>query len=506
MMRGERKTPSPTLASRSGAVTPMLERERRSPKSVERTSPTQGKGASSPTEVAKMGAGRAPDAKGGGRSASAAGFYSPTPPANAHPRPQQMRPHTSMTRSKSNTGAGGELLVATEAKMRHNLRRLPIIETRDSVTQTPPELGAPSLAEAAFGPGWADGAWASLPQDISELELGEEAEPAGTSSGWLDQQIRMQGELEMALRSALELNAERRLGVVEGLGPSTAKRAIEPAELSDGECHGEDDEVRSLSLSEDGPVIRRSLSEQFGRRGMRGPAPDPLAMLSDGQHKSLEKQQLLAQTQLRPLALADDPAQPTAATFLRRAASEPRSASEPSSLNEESDRSAAITHVRRPSKDDEIEEERYFSQNAIFEHLTPILSKVAGQHLEVVQEQEGAAAAAQRRCTAPQVKATRVRALRGSSSLESFGLTEERIDALNAIERSVARPQSARSDVSFGSAASAFSPPSSASGSLPGCSPRARTRTLTAAQSLPSLSPTGPRLTPVKPTLPSIGS
>ena len=30
---------------------------------------------------------------------------------------------------------------------------------------------------------------------------------------------------------------------------------------SDGECHGEDDEVRSLSLSEDGPVIRRSVSE-----------------------------------------------------------------------------------------------------------------------------------------------------------------------------------------------------------------------------------------------------
>ena len=54
---------------------------------------------------------------------------------------------------------------------------------------------------------------------------------------------------------------------------------------SDGECHGEDDEVRSLSLSEDGPVIRRTLSEpstcpDTGRQAAA--APDPIAMLTDG--------------------------------------------------------------------------------------------------------------------------------------------------------------------------------------------------------------------------------
>ena len=58
---------------------------------------------------------------------------------------------------------------------------------------------------------------------------------------------------------------------------------------SDGECHPEDDEVKSLSLSEDGPVIRRSFSEGagfaggfFGRDRHNVHAPDPIAMLTDG--------------------------------------------------------------------------------------------------------------------------------------------------------------------------------------------------------------------------------
>jgi len=58
---------------------------------------------------------------------------------------------------------------------------------------------------------------------------------------------------------------------------------------SDGECHPEDDEVRSLSLSEDGPIIRRSLSEGAGNlfrvAGMM--APDPIAMLTDGTRKAM---------------------------------------------------------------------------------------------------------------------------------------------------------------------------------------------------------------------------
>lgn len=54
---------------------------------------------------------------------------------------------------------------------------------------------------------------------------------------------------------------------------------------SDGECHGEDDEVRSLSLSEDGPVIRCTLSEPStcpDNCRQAAAAPDPIAMLTDG--------------------------------------------------------------------------------------------------------------------------------------------------------------------------------------------------------------------------------
>ena len=54
------------------------------------------------------------------------------------------------------------------------------------------------------------------------------------------------------------------------------------------------EQVRSLSLSEDGPVIiRRSISEggpamlAAGRHG--APAPDPIAMLTDGQQKVGER-------------------------------------------------------------------------------------------------------------------------------------------------------------------------------------------------------------------------
>ena len=51
-------------------------------------------------------------------------------------------------------------------------------------------------------------------------------------------------------------------------------------EGSDGENAAEDLEVRSLSLSEDGPVIARALSE----RERKTAAPDPIAMLTHGQH------------------------------------------------------------------------------------------------------------------------------------------------------------------------------------------------------------------------------
>lgn len=56
---------------------------------------------------------------------------------------------------------------------------------------------------------------------------------------------------------------------------------------SDSECHPEDDEVKSLSLSEDGPVLRRSLSEGAGAFIRAAVAPDPVAMLTDGTRKAM---------------------------------------------------------------------------------------------------------------------------------------------------------------------------------------------------------------------------
>lgn len=139
-------------------------------------------------------------------------------------------------------------------------------------------------------------------------------------------QLSSQAELEMALRSQMEIIADSPRGVgtvhfgpvppasgrsssvsrvrsVEHLKPQAcaakpSRREDAPHDEgsgSDGECHGEDDEVRSLSLSEDGPVIRRSVSQGSTARvaatalnmiAKRGAAPDPIAMLTDGTRKA----------------------------------------------------------------------------------------------------------------------------------------------------------------------------------------------------------------------------
>ena len=139
-------------------------------------------------------------------------------------------------------------------------------------------------------------------------------------------QLSSQAELEMALRSQMEIIADSPRGVgtvhfgpmppASGRSSSVSRvRSVEHLKQqacaakpsrredaphdegsgSDGECHGEDDEVRSLSLSEDGPVIRRSVSQGSTARvaatalnmiAKRGAAPDPIAMLTDGTRKA----------------------------------------------------------------------------------------------------------------------------------------------------------------------------------------------------------------------------
>ena len=85
--------------------------------------------------------------------------------------------------------------------------------------------------------------------------------------------------------------------------------------------------------------------------------------------------------------------------------------------------------------------EQAYAASGVFDQLAPILSKVAGQYLEVVQENTDAVRDIikdfDRSC---HVRATRVRALRCSASAESLNLAEVHLRA----EADV-RPQSARS-------------------------------------------------------------
>lgn len=144
---------------------------------------------------------------------------------------------------------------------------------------------------------------------------------ASSSRSFLDGPVQLMAEMEMAMRSTLESFHETRavtfpeprappsgtpshasgrtarflnLGRQMSAPAASPERAALAEDASDGEDgHGEDAEVKSLSLSEDGPVIRRSVSEPYynffprttGETSARGAtlAPDPLAMLSDGE-------------------------------------------------------------------------------------------------------------------------------------------------------------------------------------------------------------------------------
>jgi len=514
------KTPSPTLAtlctrtSNSARVgSPKgLPSERTSPTqgklspSTERTSPTQSKGSGSPTHG--LAGARTIETKGA-RSASATACLTPMPPSYGTPRPLTARPSSTLIRSKSVTSSTGELLVASEAKARNSHRR-PGVETRESSTQTMCDAGTQTFAaeEAAIAREIA------AISEMAEIEgLGGDDDEAQT--GWLDKHIRMQGELEMALRSGMELIAER----VHSLPPQpfppdgqppvgtqrpgarhAGQRSTDAAvsrgtdHFSDGEGN-EDDEVRSLSLSEDGPVIRRFLSAgSLNERSRR--APDPIAMLSDGQHKLRSNQ--LEPPQVAPLSIRRACSEPM--TLAPNQGSEQGSDHSGATPNN-SDRSGAMTEVALKRKDsngqsrsanDCVGSDDGYSN--VFEHLTPILSKmgVAQGHLEVVQENTAIVHEAHHERSDPvsgsvQVPATRVRALRCSTSVESLNLSE-----VHLRENGDTRAQGARSDISFGSASSAFTClSSSTSGSHnlhPAFSPLAQARqSLTGTVSMPSL-------------------
>ncbi|KAL1495726.1 hypothetical protein AB1Y20_016593 [Prymnesium parvum] len=468
------KTPSPTLANLSGRPFAVrvgspkgVSSERTSPThgksspSCERASPTHSKGSCSPTHSSST---RAAEGKSG-RSASATAGLAPTPPSNGAPR----RNCGSMIRSKSVASNPSDVLVASESKPRAARRP---VETRDSSTQTLSDARAQTLAAEEAGISWELAAISQVAALKTVAAGDEESEGDGQKESWLDPFIRMQGALEMVLCSKMEQIAERMHSLPpqpmppDGQPPPGTRRpgtrhALPRDELpSDGEGH-EDDEVRSLSLSEDGPVIRRPHSATIASLDRSRAAPDPIAMLSDGDLSALPAFREHVD------AAEHDSDRSGATTQLALAAEEPSSA--------EYAGAASPPHGASSPPGDYAH---------VFERLTPLLSKMAC-HLEVVLENADAHTELARARSEGGVKVptTRVRAMRCSASVESLNLSEVHLH-----KHAETRPQSARSDVSFGSASSAFTClSSSTSGSHP-LSPDLRARrSLTGTVSMPSL-------------------
>ena len=139
-------------------------------------------------------------------------------------------------------------------------RTFAVCETRDSATQTRASRTSPH----------------EEPSPTLESTAGD----APKRSDFLFGPIQLQSELGMAIQAALEFTAEQRVTRSPLDVAAMQRMHLGGDEGSDGENAAEDLEVRSLSLSEDGPVIARALSE----RERKTAAPDPIAMLTHGQH------------------------------------------------------------------------------------------------------------------------------------------------------------------------------------------------------------------------------
>jgi len=539
--------PPPMLSSRSSMG--FTDRERRSPKSTERHSPTQPpKTASSPTEAVKA------LKVGQGRSFSTS--TTPTPPATGHPSPRfaPLGPRSKSSASEAITCSR----VGTEARKPMPRRPEATVETRDSYTQTEGnDVGVD--------------AWADLEADALDESVSVESD-GGAASGaneFLSQHIRMQAELEMALRSQMEMIAERphtalpapdsvphptepketatsarrNSAPFASFGPSpplttrpmhagrrqlaalrplgSAKKGEKDADGSDGENHPEDDEVKSLSLSEDGPVIRRSFSEGaggfFGRDRVAAAAPDPIAMLTDGTRKAMLSFSNAYQnalgvvgsvgTNVADLAHVGAPASAEVGINDGEAvcSADGEAQSSDRSAPNESDHSAAPTHYA--------EAQAPASDGALYKNLMQSLSKVTGTassassepppqgQLKVVQEGVpgvastsscGTSTATLMRREWKPAKSLRVPALRSATTnVKALDLSQIRSDlpplgANAASDRNV----DTRSDVSFGSAQSAFTCWSSSSPtSSQVTSPRAQHGSLKTTVSMPALTP-----------------
>ena len=145
-------------------------------------------------------------------------------------------------------------------------------ETRDNATQTSskPSRSSPNESGGEVSPA-----------------LGERDAETVKRSDFLFGPIQLQSELGMAIQAALEFTAEQRATASPPDIVALGRMHLADQDGSDGENMAEDLEVRSLSLSEDGPVISRELSD----RERQTAAPDPIAMLerSGPEYGSSEK-------------------------------------------------------------------------------------------------------------------------------------------------------------------------------------------------------------------------
>ena len=313
---------------------------------------------------------------------------------------------------------------------------------------------------------------------------------------FLENIAKIQGELAMAVCSGMELIAERGAGAAMGaaaaVGPQTFAEAVlttkttqqrfdqqiqqqqpwpgraragEAADTRrskksvascDSAAHGSDsecDEVRSLSLSEEGPVYSRSCNWRLMR------APDPIAMLSNGQHKAAR-----VDGESSGDELLDESAD----------GSLPRN---------DSDRSIATTRIGGGAKG----ASPAGKEESLSGILAPILSKITSD-LDVVAERAGEGAGRRLPTRVPATKPAPERRKPGERRAPAAGdvalaLSEVRLVHDGGGEQ---RPTSTRSDVSIGSMCSAFtSLSSSASGSQLN-SPRGAARTLTTSASMPA--------------------
>jgi hypothetical protein len=338
-----RKTPSPTIFSRSGG---------RSPNNSQRVSPTFGKGTA--PSLARRAQHRSPD---------------PADPVSPLPRPPSPGIHK-FPRSPRQTVRSKSSVSHHELRDRAGRRQRREALDHEDVEEKHAMQGPDRKPSATIGTQTDPVCehvtpFTSLVSDLVQASRPSPCEPS--DDRFLEKLAKMQGELAMAVCSGMELIAERGgmsapsgslgggavptpgasaeagpsgqwdnkpetarassglremgSGVAAAPAPAAAARVMAAPEFASHGSDSECDEVRSLSLSEEGPVYSRLCR---WRDAMR--APDPIAMISEGQHCAIDVEEedefersvgsgtSAATTRFAAAAAGSPPGKPSAAT------------------------------------------------------------------------------------------------------------------------------------------------------------------------------------------------